>query len=234
MKKITLTIVLVSAFFASTTFAGPSLIPVDDSNPYGQSYQKWAADFSQWVYSIPYNRNPLVAGNLNCTQPQHSSVWFIGTGTNTSKAPYKGNVVKCDVPEGKAIFLNIGAYIDTWPCPDPNFGPANGQTLEEFLTLDAQAIVDNFTNVDRIMPNGLNIDGQRILSKTEALNQRVSSGLFTLTGDSSLYPAFDSCVTGKPQKAVADGYWAIIVDLALGPHTFSLTNGMTMNVNIVH
>jgi hypothetical protein len=36
-----------------------------------------------------------------------------------------------------------------------------------------------------------------------------SSGLFTLTGDTSLYPNFDACVTGNPQKAVAEGYWAI-------------------------
>lgn len=32
---------------------------------------------------------------------------------------------------------------------------------------------------------------------------------FTLTGDTSLYPNFDACVTGNPQKAVAEGYWTI-------------------------
>jgi hypothetical protein len=208
-------------------------LPVDGSSPYGQSYEKWVADFSQWVYSIPYDRNPMIAGNLNCTQPQHSSVWFIGSGTNTSKHPYKNAVVKCSVPEGKAIFIHVGAYIDTWPCPDPSFGPAPGQTLAEFLTLDAQHIVDYYTNKARTMPNGFSIDGQLMLSETEALNQRVSSGLFTLTGDPSLYPNFDSCVTGKPQKAVADGYWAMIVGLPTGPHKFAFTDGLVMNVNVV-
>lgn len=237
MKKIILTTVLVSVFFTSTTFAdqsgGPSVLPVDDSSPFGQSYQNWVADFSQWVYSIPSSSNPFVAGNLNCTQPQHGFVWFVGAATNTSKKPYKKSEVKCEVPEGKAIFLHVGAYIDTWPCPDPNFGPATGQTLEDFLTLDAKGVVDYYTNVAQIMPNGLTIDGQVVLSKTDALNQRVSSELFTLTGDSSLTAVLDSCVTGKPQKAVADGYWAMIVGLSLGSHTFTFTDGSSMKVTIV-
>lgn len=233
MKQIILTTVIICVFCISTAFAdqqehkqsGPMVLPMNIS-PFGQSYQKWAADFARWTYSIPSDINPSIAGNLNCTQPQYGKVWFVSTGTI-------GPNVKCEVPEGKGIFLQLGAYIDTYPCPDPNFQPAPGQTLEQFLTLDAKNIVDYDTNVAHIMPSGLMIDNKVVISQDDAFKRRVASKLFSLTGDLSLKTTFDACITGAPQKAVTDGYWAMIVGLQRGKHTFTFTGGASMEVTVV-
>ncbi|NOT85949.1 MAG: hypothetical protein HOP02_14470 [Methylococcaceae bacterium] len=212
MKKIKITpllaTILVSTFLVSTTFAdernnkapNPQVLPIN-SQPFGQSYAEWAEDYVRWVYSIPSDKNPFLT--KNCTQPQHGKVWFIGGGPDTS----------CEVPKGKAIFVPIYSYSDTYPCPEPPiFKPAPGQSLEEFLTADAQTIVDGwgFQKLELI------IDGKPVVN---GLDQRVTTHLFKLTGDPSLKATLDGCVTGKKQWALADGYWAMIVGLSSGLHT---------------
>jgi len=61
----------------------------------------------------------------------------------------------CTIPTGKALFFPIGiTYLNDYPCPDPNFQPPPGQTLEEFLTEGAAAIIDLVTELEVI------VDGQ--------------------------------------------------------------------------
>jgi len=45
-----------------------------------------------------------------------------------------------------------------------------------------------------------------------------SDDLFTLTGDPSLQPTFDPCITGSPQPAIVDGFFMMFKPLSPGVH----------------
>jgi hypothetical protein len=46
-----------------------------------------------------------------------------------------------------------------------------------------------------------------------------SDDLFAVDGSTTLQTSLDGCITGKPQPAVADGYFAMVKPLAPGAHT---------------
>lgn len=134
--------------------------------------------------------------------PQNGNVWFIAASF--------GMTPTCSVPEGKAIFFPLFGSVNDFPCPDPDFKPGPGQSLEDFLTEGIQAHVDQVTQVELI------IDG---VPAPNLLDHRVTSHLFTFTGDTSLTAGFDPCITGEPQQAVSDGYWVMVLPLSPGTHT---------------
>ncbi len=207
---------------ASTT--GPTVLPMGGS-PFGQKYEQWAADATKLLYSIPLANNPFLSDIGKCTVSQYGKVWFVGT---------KSSDASCEVPFGKAILLEFGGYVDTYPCPDPNFHPKPGQTLEKFLIKDARYIVDNYLIAPGLVPHGLKIDGNQALSHDEVLNQRrLSTKLFHLTGDLSLQ-AVDSCVTGTSQEAVTDDFWAIVTDMPLGSHTLEFVDVHGVITSTIH
>jgi len=116
-------------------------------------------------------------------------------------------------PDRKALFFPIGiTYLNDYPCPDPNFQPPPGQTLEEFLTEGAAAIIDLVTELEVI------VDGQHL---NDLFSYRAISRLFTFTSR-SIPCSFDSCVTGTEQYGVTDGYWILLRPLPPGPHTIFL------------
>lgn len=200
---------------------GAYILPLS-GKPFGQSYAEWAADFARWAYSIPYDQNPAFNPTLsNCTAPQHGKVWFIATGATSAS---------CEIPKGKAVFVQLGSYVDTYPCPDPAFGPAPGQTLEAFLIADAKNYVETLypTYVGQLQ-HELAIDGKLVVAN--GLEQRMNTKLFKLTGDISLYNNnVDACVTGSKQSAVADGYWALIDGLSASTHKIEfLQQGLVTN-----
>jgi hypothetical protein len=115
----------------------------------------------------------------------------------------------CTIPTGKALFFPIIIYLNDYPCPDPNFQPPPGVTLEEWLTEGAAAVIDLVTQLEVV------VDGQ---SLHDLFSYRAHSRLFTFTGDPSLV-VFDPCITGTPQVGVTDGYWILLHPLPPGPHT---------------
>ena len=115
----------------------------------------------------------------------------------------------CTIPFGKAIFLEIGAYVDPWPCPDPSFAPAPGRSLYDFLTADAKAFMDGVNRLD-VSLDGRALDG--VLSYRFA-----SERLFTLTGDPT-FAALDPCVTGAAQPTIVDGFFMMFKPLERGSH----------------
>ena len=86
--------------------------------------------------------------------------------------------------------------------------------MEDFLTEGAQAIIDQVTNVELL------IDG---VPAPNMLGQRVTSPLFSITGDPSLTAGFDPCIIGTPQPAVSDGYWVMVLPLSPGEHILLVT-----------
>jgi hypothetical protein len=175
------------------------IVPVQ-ARPFGESYEHWAIEFWRWVFSIPAADSPFLT--TNCTQPQDGKVWFIG-------ASFSAGTVSCEIPVGKAIFFPVSGFINDYPCPDPNFQPAPGQSLEDFLIETVAPFVAMIEEVE------IFIDG---VSAGSMLGQRVTSGLFTFTGDTSLQQ-IDPCITGTPQPAIVDGYYVMVVGLGPGEHS---------------
>lgn len=182
----------------------PGVIP-PHARAYGLSYAEWGTQWWRWAYSFPAAQfPPLQSGELDCSAGQSGPVWFLA-GT-AGQGPVTRS---CTIPTGKALFFPIITYLNDYPCPDPNFQPPPGQTLEQFLTEGAQAIIDLVTQLEVV------VDGQPL---NDLFSYRATSRLFTFTADPSLV-AFDSCVTGTPQVGVTDGYWILLNPLPPGPHT---------------
>ncbi len=187
--------------------ANPVLFP-KQSQPYGADMSTWADRESQWAYAQPFAHNPVLdQTGADCAVGQQGPVWFVPriagprvfSGTRT-----------CTIPAHKALLLEIGAYVDPYPCPDPSFQPAPGQSLYDFLIADAKAFMDGVNSLD------VSLDGQAF---SEVLSYRFhSEDLFSLTGDLSLQPSFDPCITGSPQPAIVDGFFMMFKPLSPGPH----------------
>ena len=181
----------------------PGVAPLT-SNPYGKSYGEWIAAWEQWIEAIPLGVNPANdPDGSQCAINQAGPVWFLA-GTFSGSASRN-----CTIPAGKAIFFPLDVYFDDYPCPDPNFRPAPGQSLEAFLLADAKTFVDPVNELEA------DLDG-RVFK--DLFSYRVQSRLFPFTAAISLKD-LDGCVTGSPQLAVADGYWLLLEPLSRGEHT---------------
>jgi hypothetical protein len=99
---------------------------------------------------------------------------------------------------------------DDYPCPDPTFKPAPGQSLFDFLSTGLTKINDNITVMQ------VTLDGKPIL---DPLRYRyTSSRLFSFVGDKSLGASFDTCITGSLQPAVVDDLFIVFKPLSRGQH----------------
>ena len=182
----------------------PGVIP-PQARPYGLTYGEWEAQWWRWAYSFPLAQfPPLQSGELDCSAGQSGSVWFLA-GT-AGQGPVTRS---CSIAAGKALFFPIVTINNDYPCPDPNFQPPPGETLEQFLTEGAQAVINLTSQLE------VTIDGRAL---TGLFSYRTTSRLFTFTADPSLV-AFDPCVTGTPQSGVTDGYAIMLRPLPPGPHT---------------
>jgi hypothetical protein len=192
-----------SPALAGTGNPNPRVLP-PGSYAYGKTYGEWGAAWWQWALSFPYLEDPIndPTGEFN-EQHQSGPVWFLaGTGGGTATRTVT-------IPPGKGVFLPIINVLNDYPCPDPDFQPGEGQTLEEFLTEGAAWWISNVTELE------VEVDG---VSLNNLFDYRGTSGLFTFTGDPS-WDAVDPCVTGQPQFGVADGYWIMLAPLPKGQHT---------------
>ncbi len=153
---------------------------------------------------MPANVNPSLDDGTNCGINQDGPVWFLG-------GPISPNFSRtCTIPHGKAILSPIANFINDYPCPDPAFKPAAGQTLEDFLAAGIADLV-------------IQTSGQAILDGKLLKAQRLTTTLFGFTGAASL-SALDPCVTGSPQVGVSDGYYVFIEPLARGDHVLQITS----------
>ena len=179
-----------------------------DAHPYGFSMVTWGERASQWMWGTPVDQNPLLdQTGADCGVNQRGPVWFI--------APIAGPRVfsgsrSCTIPPERAILLDIGEDVNDYPCPDPSFQPAPGQSLYDFLIETDKPVMDsvNFLSVS--------LDGQEL---NDILSYRyISDDLFTITGDPSMQ-VVDACITGSPQPAIMDGFFIMFKPLDPGEHT---------------
>lgn len=187
----------------------PALFP-KQSHPYGADLATWGERATQWIYAQPFDHSPLFdATGANCAVDQQGPVWFIA---RIAGPPVFSGTRSCTIPQHKALFLYIGADVEDYPCAaDPNFQPPPGQSLYDFLIATAKPFIDSVNLLE------VSLDGQ---SFRDVLGYRVKSDdLFTLTGDPSLQPFLDPCITGSPQQAIVDGFFMMFKPLDPGQHT---------------
>src|SRR5271165_38432 len=115
------------------------------SRPFGTSMERWSERLWQWIYSVPAGQNPLLdTTGVDCAAQQPDGpVWYLppvldpgGTASFTRT---------CTIPHGKALLMLTSGVLNDYPCPDPTFQPADGQTLFEFLLAGAQGGPDSLT-----------------------------------------------------------------------------------------
>jgi len=190
----------------------PALFAID-SRPFGQNMEGWAEAWWRWSFSIPLALNPNDTATADPGQNQHGPVFFL------SNPPIDGRTF--DVPHHKAIAVLLSSVLNDYPCPDPTFQPAPGQTLFEFLSLGA-AQADNVADIQS------SLDG---VAFTDLTSYHVTSHkLMHITGDPSLQ-VLDPCVAGTPQPAVMEAYFMMLRPLRPGPHV--LTARITTKAGVV-
>jgi hypothetical protein len=186
----------------------PALFELDE-RPFGRSMESWSEDWWRWVYSMPASRNPNATLSVDCGENQRGPMFFL-----PSFLPGPPSVTRsCTIPRHKTIAVSLVSLLNDYPCPDPNFKPAPGQTLFDFLSTGAaQGQAADVAEVDA------SLDGKALQN---VMSYHVSSDdLFYLTGDASLQ-SFDSCITGSRQPAVAASYFIVLKELEPGPHVFT-------------
>lgn len=195
----------------------PMLYP-KDASPFGRSIERWSEMMWSYIYAQPLDENPFLdTTGADCAVGQEGPVWFLPAvpgstlGTDITRT--------CTIPRDWAVMLQLSSAMNDYPCPDPNFQPAPGQTLYDFLISPIRPLFDGKTGFD------ITLDGVHIV---DPLSYRYTSDdIYYFKADPSLYPNFDVCVTGKRQEAVIDGFYLMFKPLSPGQHVIVL-NGHDM------
>ena len=183
------------------SLGNPNVMPPSSSLG-GKSYAEWSVAWWQWTLSHPFSQFDDPNGQFFASH-QSGSVWFL-TG---ALGPVVRNLT---MPSETYLLCSLFLFENDFPCPDTTFHPAAGQSMQDFLTAGAKAIVDGIT------PPSLEVDGVALQNLT---SYRATSKLFSFTGDLSMQANFDACITGASQVAVSDGYLVILKPLPPGTHT---------------
>jgi hypothetical protein len=93
-----------------------SLIAPIRTEPGGQTYGRWAAEWWQWALGVPAAVNPLTdTTGEHCAQRQVDAVWFLAGSVSPDPV-----VRVCEVPAGKSLFFPLinnfyGAFLNDPP-----------------------------------------------------------------------------------------------------------------------
>jgi hypothetical protein len=166
-------------------------------NPFGKSWETWAASWCDWLLSIPKKKNPSLdkTGKYCSLNQNNRNVWFLA-GTF-------GNVVtikrKCIIPSRKAIFFPILVKEDSF-AEDSDI-----KTESDLIKRSEQA-------TNRLISIEAAIDSQRV---KHLENYRVRSLVFDL-----IFPK-ENVYNVRPglTRSVCDGYWLFIKPLRPGTHS---------------
>jgi hypothetical protein len=193
-----------------TDQSDPRVVPID-SKVGGKTYGDWGAEWWKLVVGLPFDESPVPADSSGCYPDQHGPVHFLfGNFGGTSERT-------CTVPAGKRIFFPFLNAFNDFPCPDPAFAPAEGQSLEDFLTAGIDPIFSNLVTSLVADLDGVpisNLRSYRATSRIEEFEADISNQVI------------DPCVTGDIQHGVADGYWLMLKPLSPGEHTLHFGGAM--------
>ena len=189
----------------------PMLFP-KDARPYGRPMSRWAELTWSYIYGIAPDQNPFFdTTGEHCAVDQHGPVWFLPAVPGSSLG---NNVTRaCTIPRGRAIMLQMSSAINDYPCPDPSFHPAPGQSLYDFLYDVISPLFDNVTGFT-VTLDGVNIN--------DPLSYRFFSPAVFNFSPSLAMVAFDSCVTQTNMQGVVDGFYLLFKPMTPGQHTIVL------------
>jgi hypothetical protein len=205
-----LVVFLILASMGNASASGPRIVPNT-----GSLYAEQAAKWWQWAYSFPADKVPFLntGGAVDLAAGQSGHIWFLaGANLGLPQGPRTGVI-----PANTYLFFPMANYIDDYPCPDPNFHPAPGETLEHFLQTDAT------NTMNYVLPHPskellATLDGVPLADKLA--EYRATSKLFYFKSTTAVGTAVgDACITGHLQPGVADGYWLMLEPLRPGTHT---------------
>ena len=186
----------------------PALFP-PQSHPHGFSLETWSENWWRWVLSIPSAQNPFLSVTSDCSAGQGGPVFYVPPFPVGSK-----NLTRsCVVEQGKAVAITLSSVLNDYPCPDPTFQPAPGQSLFDFLLAGAVAGNGDIAQID------VTLDGEPL---NDILTYHFAShDLMFFKGDLSLQSTVDACITGAFQPAVVDSYFILLEPLRPGHHTIT-------------
>lgn len=188
---------------AAASTAPQSVAYGPHSHPHGASLTTWTERWWKWALAQPLPVNPNVGEETStCAQGQHGKVWFLPQTLTAADA-----VRHCTISRHTATVINMVGVMEDYPCPDPSFHPAPGQSLASFLRKAAVAALGS---------GKLNVsyDGKAV---PHPLRYRYVTPLYHLTENPSM-AAIDPCDTGKRQPAVAAGYTLMLRPMSPGFH----------------
>ena len=187
----------------------------------GRTLDQWAAAWTQWAFSHSQAVGVYDDGT-NFGLDQSGPVWFVQPGCNDRV---------CNLPAGVFLMAPTVFGWNDYPCPDPGFAPAPGQSLDDFLVGGMNDILDGVPQefLDGAFGPLLEVDGVAVQNVAA---YRAVSSMFTMTIDPS-WQAWDACVTGEPQQMVAGGWYVILPPLSPGTHTVTYPLcGTTITLNV--
>jgi hypothetical protein len=186
-----------------------------EADAHGRTQVELAEDFQRFINSFPLADNPAVNPADTCGPGQTGPVYLLPPFGFTGLTERT-----CTVPHGTHVFFIFNGVLNDFPCPDPTFQPAPGQTLEDFLREGATGALSgiDLANFDVL------VDGVSIPIEPH----RITTPLFTFVGDPSLaVPSFDTCITGKPQPGVFEGWQFLVAPPSPGIHTIAVLNKLS-------
>ena len=188
-----------------------------DAKPFSMTYGEWLGAWVQWALSIPAEITPFLdADGTQCGTLQSGPVWFLAGTVGLLSTVTR----TCSIPSGRAIYAPIAGYLNDYPCPDPKFQPASGQSIEAFLADGAAAVTDQVHFIEA------ELDGVPIINMMD-FRSRTPLVSFTAAGNLN---RLDSCITGSPQLGVSDSYALMLKPLSNGSHTLHFRAGLSPSV----
>jgi hypothetical protein len=173
----------------------------------GRTITEWTKEWYRWHFTVPADRSPMLLLEQDCDEGQDGPIFFVPV--YDLDTTYQRT---CRVPKDKPVLLPLWVIINDYPCPDPSFEPAPGQTLEDFLR---QGAIDFNNGTQELL---VTLDGQPI----DTSGHRHTSGLFTFDADPSLVGKIpDPCLLGGEQRGVTDGWW-LMLRLSPGEHVVNV------------
>lgn len=197
---------------------------------FGKSYNQLASDWSNWLQSIPVDRNPaLDPDGRYCDLNQDGRIWYLaGTFGGALGEPAIAERA-CRIPAGSGIFFPIFANISFAPeftelFPDPEC---------DGFTSPLEEVRCDVTNDTAIAPNvgmKLKIDGKEIRDLFAYRTQSQPGGFRWVIPEGGVFTVF-GFEPGARFPTVVDGYWILLRPLKRGQHTVSFSADFDLDGN---
>jgi hypothetical protein len=177
-----------------------------DSQPYNMTYADWTAEWWQWAYSIPRDKNPSYDDTGKyCGENQQGPVWFLTLS-------YEHPVTRiCSIPENTSLLatlLNSECSFAEYP---------NLASLSDLRSCAKE-------QQDHVVSPTASIDGIEIPNLEK---YRMQSGLFNFT--LPMNNILD--LPAQTTQAVSDGNWIFLKPLPTGTYKVILKGNIADNIN---